>query len=139
MDVEFGMLPYPKYNEAEDYNSTTAGIFTTLVTVPSSMTDADAVGYFLEAYSYEGWKALKPAYYEKVLQGKLARDEESRDMLDYIYSNLTYDAGNIFNIAGLSSAVGNLSATLNTNIASWLAGQENVIRTDVEKFNEYAS
>ena len=136
MDVEFGMLPYPKYSEAEDYTTTAAGIFTTLTTIPKSVSDLDAVGYFLEAYAYEGWKNVKPAYYDKVLQGKVARDEESKEMLDYIYSGITYDAGNVYNINKMASNIAGMSATLNTDVASFMGTHLPATEAAIAKFNE---
>ena len=41
-------------------------------------------------------KTVIPAYYEKVLKGKIARDDESSDMLDIIYSSRVYDLGDTF-------------------------------------------
>ena len=136
MDLDFGMLPYPKYTESEDYRSTAAGIFSTLTTVPVSVKDPDAVGYFLEAYTYEGYRLLKPAYYDNILQGKVIRDEESGAVLDDIYGNLTYDAGNLYNIGEMSSAIGELSNTLNTNIASFLKIRSRLLQKAVDTFNQ---
>ena len=135
MEIDFGMLPYPKYSEEEDYRSSTAGIFLSMTGVPKSVGDLDETGRFLELFAYEGWRLLKPAFYENVLVGKLARDEESRGTLEYIYGNLTYDAGNILNIGSLASAIGEMSKTLDTNVASFLAEKLPGAEKDIEELN----
>ena len=139
MDVDFGMLPYPKYSEAEDYSSSTAGIFLSMTGVPASNSELDDTGYFLEAYAYEGWRLLKPAYYENVLMGKLARDDESKDTLEYIYGNLRWDVGNLLSIGDFPSTLTGMSADLNTDIASFLAQNLPVVEGDLVKFNDSIS
>ena len=139
MDVDFGMLPYPKYSEAEDYSSSTAGIFLSMTGVPASNTELDDTGYFLEAYAYEGWRLLKPAFYENVLMGKLARDDESKDTLEYIYGNLRWDVGNLLSIGNFPSTLAGMSADLNTDIASFLAQNLPVVEGDLVKFNDSIS
>ncbi len=135
MEVDFGMLPYPKYTENEDYHSSTAGIFLSLTTVPASNQNLDDTGYFLEAYAYEGWKLLRPAFYENVLKGKLARDTESESVLDTLYGSLSYDAGNIFNFGNLTSNLANMSKTRDTNITSFLASNLPAVKEAAAKFN----
>ena len=57
-------------------------------------------------------------------------------MLDDIYGNLTYDAGNLYNIGEMSSAIGELSNTLNTNIASFLKIRSRLLQKAVDIFNQ---
>ncbi len=136
MELDFGMIPYPKYSESEDYASSTAGIFLPITAIPKSVEDSEAVGYFLEAYAYEGYEKLKPAFYDNVLHGKLARDEDSRATLDYIYGNIEYDVGNLLNIGDIVTKIASMSTTLDTDVASFLAEKLPAVEAEVEKFNE---
>lgn len=136
MEVDFGLLPYPKYSEAEDYRSSTAGIFLSMTAIPASSGNIDLTARFLELFAYEGWRLLKPAFYENILVGKTARDEESMNTLESIYGNLTYDVGNILNIGSFASAIGSMSASLNTNVASFLASELPSVRNELDKLND---
>lgn len=99
----------------------------------------------LEARDFDGrtftfltdsWRLLKPAFYENVLMGKLARDDESKDTLEYIYGNLRWDVGNLLSIGNFPSTLAGMSANLNTDIASFLAQNLPVVEGDLVKFNE---
>jgi len=44
----------------------------------------------------EAWESANeviPTYFDRVLSGKLARDEEDRDMLELIFDSIVYDNG----------------------------------------------
>lgn len=132
-DVEFGIVPYPKYDETQkDYKPSTAGIFLSILTVPITVKDVENTSIFLEAYAYEGYKTVKPAYYDVILQGKFARDNESAEIIDYIYGNISYDIGNIYNFGDMASKVGGLSSTLNTDFSSFVASNLNVLQSGID-------
>lgn len=94
VEFEVGILPYPKYTEESEYvNWPTAGNF--LMAVPSVLNpnEYDFTGIMLEALSAQGYQYVRPALYEVTLQGKLARDPESQDMLDLIFDTMSVDFG----------------------------------------------
>ena len=45
----------------------------------------------MEAMGYESMRIVTPAYYEIMLRGKVARDDESHDMLDIIRDSFQFD------------------------------------------------
>ena len=94
MNTDFGVLPYPKWNEdQENYRSRVEGGDTAII--PNTATDErlEMTGVILEAMASESAKSVIPEYYEKVLKGKNTRDNESEDMLDIIYNNRVFDLG----------------------------------------------
>lgn len=98
VEFEVGILPYPKYtNESEYVNWPTGGNY--LLAVPSAIAfdDYEFVGTILEALACQGHTYVRPALYETTLQGKLARDPESQDMLDIIFDTMSIDFGWIHN------------------------------------------
>jgi len=136
MTIDFGMLPYPKYSEDENYKPSVACIFISLTSVPvTSADELDDVGYFLEAYAYEGYTLLKPAFYEKILLGKVANDEDSMEMLQYIYENLNYDIATLYNFSSMTGTVNDLSKTLNVNVSSYLRTYIAIWQSSVDNFN----
>ena len=120
MEVDFGIIPYPKWNEAQDnYTPYTVGSYHPVLSVPKTNDDLDNTGIILEAMSYEGMKTLVPAFYESLLKTKTARDEESAEMIDFIFGNLSYDIGNMYNFGGILGEFGyNMSTNMRANIVS---------------------
>ena len=135
MDVDFGIIPVPKWDEAQkQYYSAVNQHMGTATVIPVSCPDADTEGYFLEAICCESMKKLIPAYYEVALQGKITRDEESVDMLDLIFDNRVYDIGSIFNFGGFGQDMYQLSVTYKSDYASLWAKNESKYQTKLDKF-----
>ena len=95
MKSDFGVLPYPKYDEdQENYYSRVEVGFPNVV--PVTCTKLDAVGAFLEAGSCLAYNDSVPAYYETVLKNKVTRDDDSAAMLDLIFNTRTLDLGDTY-------------------------------------------
>jgi len=77
-------------------------------------------GLFMEAFAYEGKRSIIPVFYETILQGKVVRDDESADMIDFIFGNLHYDTGSLLNVGNMAISIDEMSVTLNMNIASFV-------------------
>ena len=118
-DVEYGILPYPKFNASADYCSSTAGNYSAILGIPLSNTNVDVCSVFLEAYAEQGQQRVRPQFYENMLLRKVGRDMESFEMLQYIYENLTYDVGVVFGIA--TSQTMATAKSLNTDVASFMS------------------
>ncbi len=95
MDTDFGILPYPKYDESQEqyYTRQYGG---NIAIAPITSNEIDKTGIILEAMACESRKTVLPAYYEISLKTKNSRDEESGEMLDIILSNRVYDLGDSF-------------------------------------------
>ncbi len=99
MEVDFGILPYPKYDEEQkNYYSFSLDNYSVLC-VPTNVENIDMVGALVEAMSAESKKSVMPAYYEKALQGKYTRDERSAQMLEIIMDGRTFDMSILYNDA----------------------------------------
>ena len=55
----------------------------------SSAQETEAISAIVEAMSAEGYKYIKPAYYELALGGRYSKDPDSVEMLDIIFQNRT--------------------------------------------------
>ena len=122
-EVSFGIIPFPKYDETQDayYSSAWNG----LLCVPVSATDLSMSGAVMEALAYFSTDTLVPAYYEKLLGGKFARDDTSVKMLDLIFDSVVYDIGLCFDgFIGNYALPGNLLNQGSTDIASEFAKKE---------------
>jgi hypothetical protein len=87
-DTEFGVIPFPKYDEIqENYYAYADSHCMNFIIIPSTNRNLAQTGQILEILNAESYYTARPAYYEKSLQGKFMRDEESSEMLDIILSN----------------------------------------------------
>jgi ABC-type glycerol-3-phosphate transport system substrate-binding protein len=119
MDTDFGILPIPKYNEKQaEYLQTVNPYVGVVTSIPQCAGSFDTSSAVVEYMSYESKYILQPAYYEVVLNNKIARDEESSKMLDIIFSNRAYDIGDVFDFGGLGSDLLNMTMTFDRNIVS---------------------
>lgn len=135
MEEEYGILPYPKFdeNQKEYYNSILI-VALPLLTIPVTNGDLENTGLFLEAYSYQGYKNVRPQFYDVLLQRKIARDDESAEMLDFIFNNLFIDIGALYDFAGISATINDMNGKGNANIASYLEKNTEKIEKEIQKF-----
>ena len=134
-DFEVGMLPMPKYDEAQkNYCQYSDGACLNLVGIPIDSETPEDTALLLEAMSAESPETLTKAYYDVCLTGKSIRDEESADMLDIIFGNYTIDYADILSL----SAFGKLSAALRgeSEVASTVAAALESAKNEIAKINE---
>ncbi len=138
-ETDFGILPIPKYDEAqENYESYvsihTGGLLSVPTTAATDPANLERIGLILEALAAESKYTVMPAYYETALKTKGARDDESEAMLDLIFANRTFDIGDIFGFGGMAGAFQNLAKSGQTEIASFYAKQEKSAQKALDKF-----
>ena len=133
METDFGILPIPKNDEAQQryYHSVNPYVGAAVV-VPKCAPDLDKTGLFIEAISAESEYVLQPIYYEKMLTGKIVRDDESEDMLDIIFSTRIFDNGEIYDFGGIGSDLIYMTMTYDRDIASKYAKKEKSINRQIE-------
>ena len=101
MEMDFGILPLPKLEKAQEKYVTNMNPHTGAgISIPVVASDLDRTGMILEDLCAESLYTLQPAYYDINLKGKYARDEESQDMLDIILNNTAHDIGYVYNFGG---------------------------------------
>ena len=93
METDFGIIPTPKFNEAQENHYTFVEMSAAMVSVPITVSDLNFTGLILEALAYESVYTLTPAFYDLTLLTRTARDDESEAMLDIIFNNKIYDIG----------------------------------------------
>jgi len=143
MEVDFGILPSPKFTENQDRYYHIVSIWNApLMSVPTTITDPDKVGYILELLAAKSVDTLTPAYYDTQLRYKLLRDDESEEMLDIILSSITFDVGLAFDFGGLSVAIltnlgkgGNFVSTYEKNERAAQRDIDKLINTLNESLN----
>ena len=118
-DFNFGILPNPKFDEAQtEYYNHVHAWCTTAISVPITTIDQERTGMILEALTAESYYTLRPAYYELSLKTKFMRDDESGEMLDLIFSTRCYDLGHVYNWGGVFDMFSNMPQQKKTNLVS---------------------
>ncbi len=136
MDADYGVLPYPMYDEKQDSYCALAHDYAGLYCVPVTVSadHYEAVCAFLQYGAEFSAENLVPAYYEIALKGKYMRDEESVQILDLIRSSVTTDFAYLFNYA--LNELGTITRTLmkaeNSDFASFYAKNEPVYRSKID-------
>jgi len=137
MEEEIGILPTPKYDEKTPKYYGLVECYGGLLTVPVTVRDYERTSIITEALCAEGYKIVIPAYYEKALKTKYARDDESEEMLDYIKYSAVYDYGYMnHTLAGdpLSSIGAILVQTNNPNFTSVYEKNVDKAQKNIDKF-----
>ena len=137
MDDDFGIIPWPKYDESIDayYSNVDAGC--NLFIVPVTCSDAERASVILEACAYEGWKSVLPIYYDVVLTTKFTRDQDSEKMIDIIRAGRVFDIGYYFynNSNDLNSFGWYLAHDKSHSFASIYAKYEPVVQKQYDEVN----
>ena len=108
-ETDFGILPYPKYDAAQENYGHGVGVNQcAFICVPEMVGNYARSGFVLEELSYQDKKLLTPAYYDQTLVGQYTRDEESAEMLDLIFASRVYDVGLYYNIGKYKDALANM-------------------------------
>ena len=137
-DIDIGILPCPKYDEnQENYYAPSFGaeISVLLKTLPEER--KENVGMLLEALAYDTNANILPEYKEVLLKTKLARDNESEEMIDIIINSISFD----FGINAWQNEVGvpivqRIYVKNDPNVASTLAKMQKSVDAQINKLVE---
>ncbi|MHC1696201.1 MAG: extracellular solute-binding protein [Eubacteriales bacterium] len=139
MKSDYGLVPWPKYEEAQEGYYSFVHPDGAVMVIPSGVQDMDKVGLLAEALAYESYKVLRPAYYDTALRLKSTRDEESFDMLNLIFENRVYELGMIYGWGNLCNDFQTMGKANKNELASLYSKKEEKIAADVAKFVESIS
>ena len=138
--VDFGVLPYPMYDEAQqEYHSLQWGGY---ICVPSYMGEGNRptmIGETLEMLSYYS-EEVNIAFYEKMLGKQVAEAPQDRKMLDIVWDSVCSElALTYYSIIKDDNAyvycLGKLTAEgTTTNLSSYVARTQNSINNGLKKF-----
>ena len=107
-ELEFGIIPYPKLDADQENYAHTFSLATPFICILNTAEDPEANGAVVEALSYYRRTVVRPAYYERVLKGLVARDEESEFCLDIIFDSSDYDLGIVLSLGDFINVYANI-------------------------------
>ena len=137
MDSDFGIIPIPKYDEAQEnyYTSFSAGN-SGAVAMPITVGDPDDKAFIMQAMCLASTDTLQVAFYDVVLTGVTARDEESGEMLDILFANRVYDLGFVQNWGGMRDLYSSLVKSGKKELASAYKRKEKTIIKAIDEAYE---
>lgn len=129
MDMDYGIIPYPKWDEEQENYLTWSDGSASLMAIPISNIDYDFSSMITEAMNAESWKIVMPVAIETALKIKGTRDEESIVMIDMILKNVVTDIGYTYAVGmELRNAVNNAE-----NFASYFESTRPWYESQVEE------
>ena len=120
MTSDYGIIPFPKYDESQERYRTGCRDALTAFLVPASIKNRDMVGMITEALCMESRTKVVPAYYETALKYKYFNDSGVIAMLDKIRDSVCFDFVVVFNYP-LNYPFSQYSNSINAKTASILA------------------
>lgn len=139
--VEFGIIPMPLITEdQEEYYTPCSAHYAYGVVIPVCVSDPEFSAYMTEVVCCEAKNYVTDAYYEVTLKKRDAKDDESEEMLDLIFSNVVYDTGYIYGFGGASTLLSGLMSSNGTDVMSsieqLLPTIESQIESTIENFRD---
>ncbi|MGM9626288.1 MAG: hypothetical protein ACI3XM_11355 [Eubacteriales bacterium] len=137
LEWDFGILPMPKYDEAQqDYYSLAQS---NVMVIPATVSNTEFVGTIIEALSAYSYFHVLPALYETTFNNKYLRDEDSIAMFDIIKNSLIYDP--LWNYNTSNNIVYFLSTLMkngSVDTASFYAANHESAELELRKFFDEA-
>jgi len=96
METNFGIIPFPKYDEAQETYYTHVDGHAPMMCLPKTILDTERTGVIIECLNAESYRTCVPAMYDIVLTEKFSRDEMSVRMLDLILDGRTQNFGYVY-------------------------------------------
>ncbi|MCQ2432122.1 MAG: hypothetical protein MJ175_05900, partial [Clostridia bacterium] len=138
MNDDYGVIPYPKWDEAQSRYVTMVDGAHGVLCVPVTNADLETVGLLTEALNADSYKRIIPVYYEITLKDKGARDEESLAMLDMVVDSRVFDLGYVYDgWSGASFFFQDLIPKNNNNLASYWQKKEKAVNKQYQKVIDF--
>jgi len=134
-ELDFGIIPLPKYDEAQDDYKTLS--WSGFITVPMTASNLEMIGMATELLGYYNHEIVWPAFYDVLLGQKISRDAQSVEMLDIIFNNTVYDIGVVMGY-GLLAQVLRDDGNFVSKYESVRSGYEESLKEFVTAHTEYA-
>ena len=139
-DIEFdiGIVPPPKFDEKQErYYSLVEGGAQSVLPKTLAGDDLHKAAVLLDAFAYYSFEESVPAYIELVLMTKVARNEDSSDMIRVCFDSSIYDLGTgIWSSDTKNQFTANIFLPRSDTAASLCAKIQKVIGKQLERFTK---
>jgi hypothetical protein len=114
MKGDFGILPYPKYDENQANYISQIGTGATCTTFPQNIANPELSAQVANYMGYLGTESLVATYFETYLQERLSRTPEMQDMLNLIRETATANLTTVY------------AALFSPNLVTWFEVSGNI-------------
>ncbi len=134
-DHEYGIIPYPKYDEAQPNYKTMVDGGHEAMGIALCAADLDFIGVMTEVMCAESYKQVLPAYYDVALKQRYASSPEDAEMIELCVASRVFDLGYVYdNWKGVSFYMESLISNSGTkDITSHYAKNEKAATKYYEK------
>ena len=138
---DYGIIPCPLWDENQEKYCTTNDQWGLSCAIPNTATNTARTGAITEALCALSAKLVYPVYYDEVLSERNTRDEESKEMLNLIFSNIVYDVGITLAIRDTYIPLYKLMDEKNpsANLASWIGRYSTNIQAQFDDLYTYVA
>lgn len=141
VNYAYGILPYPKYDEAQEAYYTISmdqfSVFGAPKTLPEE--NYDFMGIVMEALNAESYKTVYPTYYDTALKNKYSEDAQTAQMVDLIMEGRQCEFAFQFGtyLSNLPYMFRNQIYAKDINLASTLQKSKKALNKQLEKMLGY--
>ena len=134
----YGIVPLPKMNSVQEDYATSIQAECLLFAIPNTVNEVEEIGALLECFGSTGYKTVRPAYYDKALTGRYARDPQSVANLDLIAHSVFVDPINYYRTFTFNrETIRGLYVTRENTISSTVARCRSEIKTNIDTINQH--
>ena len=103
-EVDYGILPMPKYDSAQnEYKTVCTNLISLYSIFAAKNTDeANRAGAVLECMASEGHRRIAPVVFNTCLQLRYAKDGDTGKMFDLIRAGVAFDIGRVYSRSALN-------------------------------------
>ena len=87
----FGVIPLPKWEASQEKYYSTADAGCNIIAVLTTAKNTELIGAVTEAMNAESWRTVMPVFCDVTLGTKMARDEESQEMIELVLNSRYID------------------------------------------------
>ena len=136
LEFDIGFVPAPKFDaNQENYYSLVEGGAQSVLPRMLDENDLTKIGTILDAFAYYSYYESIPAYIDVLLMGKVARNEDSEEMLQLVFDTSAYDLGTgVWSSDTKNKYVSSIFSSSKDTVASQTERFRNVINKQLDKF-----
>ena len=131
-EFEFGIIPYPKYDSAQERYYSYVDGHASMMAIPLNLPNLEWTGALIEELSFLSFKDILPTYYDVVLNVKMVRDEESVEILKILFDSKVFDPAYVMGLDLWITWITNIEGK-KTEIVSTYEKKENSLTRALEK------
>jgi hypothetical protein len=137
-DNDFGIVPFPKYDESQERYYTPVVDDLSVLCVPLTVTNEELTAYMMEAIGYENNREIVPLYIDEAITKRGFRDSESGEMLNVVRDSVWFEFGFVYsqNCGLLGQILDSLSKG-QTDITAYYKRYESAYQTGLEKLIKF--